>query len=178
MLEKKLKQVEIEFDETLILKIFTKKVSVFSIAFLSFLSLVCFLIPLAITIGVLASGNNFHFIIAILYVLFWVVGYFLFRSLLWNYIGKEVFSISNEKISYYSDYKYFKSNFEEINNENIEININEIIDGKQKYGLLEFISNDTKIESILYVDFEELMKVKKQIDSYIQNFKQNIPQDN
>ena len=52
--------------------------------------------------------------------------------------------IGKEKIKYYADYKHFKDGRQQIDKSDIQFEINELIDGKEKYGQPLFIPNAKK----------------------------------
>ena len=58
--------------------------------------------------------------------------------------------------TYFADFKYFKDSQTQIDNKEINLEINELIDGKDKFGQLIISNESDRIESCIKVSINEL----------------------
>ena len=101
-----------------IIEIHNKKVSIALVIVVSLFSLLGFLIPIAITVlyfDRLKFGTLFS------YITLWSVSFFLFKLVLWNLFGREVFMFKQGSVQYYCDYGIFKTNSRLLQGQSISI---------------------------------------------------------
>lgn len=80
-----------------------------------FLAILTFIMPvLALFLLLIPGGFGISFSHFIILAIFWALGFYLIRLVLWNKCGKEVFMVSKGRFIHYNDYKYFKDNYKEI----------------------------------------------------------------
>lgn len=141
-----------------------EKTNIFARIFLWLLVIFSFLIPIAVTISQIIIGNDYHFAILISYIVFWGIGVFMLRIVLWNTYGEEVFCLKEKSIEYYADYKYLKDSHKVFKIENSEIEPVEYIElrNKLKWTLL-LKSENVNFETSLKLDKEELELIEKEL---------------
>jgi len=128
--------------------------------------MISLLIPIIVLTFMLINRAELKIGIFVLFGIFGLMSFYLFRVWTWNQNGKEVFEIGKEKINYYADFKFFKDSRLQIDKTDIRFEINELIDGKKKYRQL-LISNTTeKIESCIRVEPIELKRLIERLDNY------------
>jgi len=128
--------------------------------------MISLLIPIIVLTLMLINRAELKIGIFVLFGIFGLISFYLFRVWTWNQNGKEVFEIGKENIKYYADYKHFKDGRQQIDKSDIQFEINELIDGKEKYGQL-LISNETeKIESCIRVKPNELKELIERLKNY------------
>lgn len=129
--------------------------------------LFCFFFPILV-IWFTTGPIGFGFIITIL--IFWGTGFYSFRLLLWNKIGKEIFQVSNGQIEHYYDYGIFKDNFQKLKSRNFSFGymianepnefiefIEDEIPNETDTFFPAFIKNKELILSDIPVSFNELL---------------------
>lgn len=80
-----------------------------------FLAILTFIIPVLVLFLLLIPGGfGISFSYFVILAIFWVLGFYLIRLVLWNKYGKEVFIAAKGRFIHYNDYKYFKDNYKEI----------------------------------------------------------------
>lgn len=128
--------------------------------------LISLLIPIIVLTFMLINHAELKIGIFVLFGIFGLISVYLFRVWSWNQNGKEIFEIGNEEVKYYADFKYFKGSKQQIDKTDLKFEINELIDGKEKYGQL-LISNDSeKIESCIKVEPNELKELIERLKNY------------
>ena len=130
--------------------------------FLGLFASIAFIAPVLVTIILLVTGSGLSFGLIISYIIFWAVGYYLLRIILWNTFGKEIITFENDKITYHCDYKYFQDNKKEIKTDQLRI---EIIKSEHhtELGLFCFTNSDEKIEMVIPVSIAQLVPVEEEI---------------
>ena len=118
--------------------------------------LISVLFPIIIMSAMIILRAELKIGIFFAFALFWGIAYYLFRVWTWNLNGKENYEFGEEKISYFADFKYFKDSQTQIENKEIKLEINEIIDGKNKYEQLVIKNENDKIESCIKVSPREM----------------------
>ena len=84
------------------------------------------------------------------------------RLILWNSFGKEIITFEKDKLSYVSDYRYFKDGKQEIKDHlGLHIHIIESKQSKGKLATLHFASMDEKVECVSTLSLETCQQIKK-----------------
>ncbi|KAB1065570.1 hypothetical protein [Salibacter halophilus] len=125
----------------------------------------CGLIPLLATILALSIGKELHIGIFASYMIFWSLGAFMTRIVLWNIYGKELIYLEKEIIRYEPNYKYFKGAGSELKAESINVEIIHNDPEKKRLGHLRIQNGSDQIETVLQSDTNQLLKVKELIES-------------
>ncbi len=125
--------------------------------------LISLIIPITGTVALVISGIGFNIGILFSYVIFWGIGIFLFRILLWNSYGKEILTLNMNKINYIADYKYFKDGKQELDLTGLTIEIIHVDKPEKSVGRLRLKNNSEKIETVLIVDISKLKQIEKEI---------------
>jgi hypothetical protein len=130
--------------------------------FLAVFASAAFLAPILVTIYLFTSDIKIRPGIFLSVYIFWSVGYYLLRLILWNSFGKEVITFDEESISYYCDYKYFQANKKKISTDQLQIEM--MKSGEQnELGVLYFRNVNEKIEMVVPVSVIDLELVERQI---------------
>jgi len=103
--------------------------------------------------------------IFISFALFWGLGYYVFRILTWNSFGKEHFSFT-DKVSYFSDFKYFKDSFKEIDKNNLSFDFEEIGYKEDNEGVLIIKGENEFLKSSIKVKIPELEESIERLKNY------------
>jgi len=119
--------------------------------------------PLIITYFVLARGNGLHIGIFISIAVFWGIGINLFRVVLWNSFGKEIFTLEENGIGYVADYKYFKDGKIKLIPYNLQFETIPEEAKSSKLGRLKVFNDFNEIESVLKVKLSDIDKIKRAI---------------
>jgi hypothetical protein len=119
--------------------------------------------PVATTVVVVNSGKGLNFGIAVMYFIFWLVGFYVLRLALWNSFGKEVLTFTQDSIIYEADYKLFKDGKIMIENKDIQINIVENKHRNENTGTLTLKSSSGKIETVSRLPISVLTELKEKI---------------
>ncbi|WP_310991560.1 hypothetical protein [Aequorivita marina] len=123
----------------------SKNPSLVSLLILSTLSLFCFSFPIYILfLNKVAIG--FGFVITIL--IFGGSGIYFLRKLLWNTLGKEVYQISNNKVTYHYNYWVFNDNKQVTAFDKLKLGYATL---NEPYIISEFSANKPLIASNLYL---------------------------
>src|SRR5690606_33509192 len=121
-------------------------VLIFSFGFATFFTL--FPIAILILISSLNNGENpIKFLTIFFLSIPFFFGLFLFRILIWNYLGKEIYNFNDDKINFIADFGYFKDGKREISSENIQFQIIPKGYENENKGVLVINSNEEIIES-------------------------------
>ena len=104
--------------------------------FLAFLGIVIFVAPIfGIFLG-LYSGAEFHIGYLIGIGLSSLVAYHFYKLYYWNTYGKEVITITDNKVNYHADYGKFISNKQEHNFENLSFHVKPVGYENEQLGVL------------------------------------------
>jgi hypothetical protein len=160
-----MKQARLEFthESPRVLTVFAHETP-FAVRFvIGFFCFAIFIVPVVATIAILANGDGFKAGIIISYIISWLVGYYLLRIVLWNSYGKEIVVIDSESLNYYCDYKYFKSNQQELKLSKLKIEIQK----QEDSGVFVFSNQDEKIQMVIPVSMQDLISVQQEINRII-----------
>ena len=124
---------------------------------------ICALIPLAVTFFVLSQGDGPHISIFISYLIFWGLGFYLVRVVLWNTFGKEIISLDQNRVTYIADYKYFKDGKKELNSHGLQTEIIYEDTMDIHVGRLRIFNQTEEIETVLQSSLSDLEKMKERI---------------
>jgi hypothetical protein len=153
--------------ENNIITIIGSKSNIFALIFLWFLSISCFLIPLIATIYLIVSGNGFHFGMVILFLIFWVPSTLMTRIVLWNTYGKEILHLHENTIEYIADYKFFKDGNKTFQVSEIQIEIAEIMELKnKKKWILRITSNKEIFHTNLSLNLDEIELIYNELKTH------------
>lgn len=153
--------VEIESNR---ITVIGKKSNIIARFFLWFLAIVCFIIPLTVTIIQIAIGNGFHFAMVILFLIFWGMAVMMTRIVIWNTFGKEIFHLHEKTIDYIADYKYFKDGQRTFNVNETEFETVEFLELRnKKMWTLRLKTNNEVLQTVLKLDEDEYEKINKEL---------------
>lgn len=105
----KTEQISFENDR---LEIAVKRPTHFVTIFLISAATLCIIAPLIIIANLmfqLQEGFRIETMTVLLSLIPIVFGIYLLRIFIWNFFGKEVYNFENEKIEFWSDFKFFKT---------------------------------------------------------------------
>jgi hypothetical protein len=142
--------------------ILVEQKSLFVKLVLALLTVVSFLIPPAVTVVSIQYDIGLNIGIVVSYLLFWGIGIYFIRVLLWNSCGKEVLILEKDELNYYADYKLFRDNKKTLKRIDLKIEIIELIIGKEKKGTL-IINNS--IETVIKIPSSEVSAIKEKIEN-------------
>lgn len=146
----------------------------FALSVSLFFSIIIITVPIIVFIILLTMGNGIPFGFIITCIAAALVSYYLFKIYLWNKYGKEVFIIRENQLTQFTDYKYFKENYSEINYkkmniyiaiDNILMDTSEISEGArfQETESLLYLEVDKKIiNSIIKIPIKDIISIAKQ----------------
>ncbi|NVO02830.1 MAG: hypothetical protein HXX09_09035 [Bacteroidetes bacterium] len=146
-----------------ILTLSVPKSSRFTRIILIFFTIFFFIMPILSTIFIIYFEQELKFGFAIFYIVFWLAGFYFLRLFLWNSHGKEVLTFGKEKISYFTDYKFFKDRRISISNQLINIEIIEKEVNFEKKATLKIFNETETIETSIKVPFEDLKELVESI---------------
>ncbi len=128
--------------------------------------ILCALLPLIAVAYRLKEGSGFHISLVPIFIVFGGFSYFLLRTVLWNTYGKEILFLEEDRITYVSDFKYFRSISITISNtENIQF----VYVHKEKDTCLFRIDDkQSSIESVLPITRYDIQKLQQTIDKQYQ----------
>lgn len=121
-----------------------------------------FVAPILVFITIIAEGHGFKFGLIISTCIFWAVGFYLIRMILWNSYGTEVLTLHADKINYYCDYKYFQDSKKEIAVDQLQVEIKRSGENDE-LGVLHIANSNEKIEMVVPVPMVDLLRVEGQI---------------
>jgi hypothetical protein len=130
---------------------------------LIFILIICAIIPIATSIFIIENEIESKFGLVFSFILFWGIGYYLIRLILWNTYGQEILTLSNNRISYLADYKYFKDGKQEIEISNLICEIIYVNQTDKKTGRLRLKNNAEIIETVLQSNINEIEQIEKEI---------------
>jgi multidrug transporter EmrE-like cation transporter len=140
-----------------------KKTSKFARIILIFTFLIFLIMPIIFLTFMIIERAELKIGIFFSFALFWGFAYYMFRVISWNQFGKEFFTIENDKIKYYSDFKYFKDSFKEIENNDIKIEFENIGYLEENLGVLSIKNKSDSLKSVIKVPILELNELIKKI---------------
>lgn len=132
---------------------------------LTFIISICGLIPILVAIYMMTIGDGLHFGLAISIIIFWGLGFYLLRILLWNTYGKEILNLDQNKIQYLADYKLFKDGRQELTPDKIEIEIINENSFDSENGRLRIKNRVNCIEMMLSSQLTDLELIKEKINT-------------
>lgn len=89
------------------IKLSVLPINKFIIGVLTTITFICFVFPISLFFF---DKLEIGFPIIISFVIFWGTAVYFFKILIWNKFGKEVYSITKDRISFFYDYGFFRSN--------------------------------------------------------------------
>jgi hypothetical protein len=98
-------------------------------------------------------------------MIFWGAGIYLFRLMLWNLFGQEVIKLTNEKLEYFCDYKFFKDNLQSLKMSTLKINSFEPEEKGNEGIFLKISDGENEIETT----FKLLKSERELIEERIKN---------
>ncbi len=125
----------------------------------------CVFTPITASIWILSSGKGPHLGLVFSFILFWGIGIYLLRVILWNTYGQELLTLKKEKIAYVADYNYFKDGKRQIGVENLMTKI--IYEGGQDntLGRLYIYNKKEVLETVLQTNISDLIQIENDIKS-------------
>jgi hypothetical protein len=134
---------------------------------LLFIGLLCFLLPLIGLVVYVVINGTFHFGLIINFLLFWALGYYIFRVVVWNSHGREILTLKADRIEYYADYKYFQDSEQLLLDANNGLGIDILMD-EAACGRLFIYGNEGSIETVLKQSSTRLKQIQEDIFEYYQ----------
>ena len=134
------------------------------VTYIVLILLVAFSVILPIILGIIFYEKlSKGFIVSI--IIYWVVGFYFLRLLLWNRFGVEEIEVSRSYIRLYHNYRYFRLKHGVITTDSLQISFlparvqydNE--KKKGKYVTLIFYSNKLDLKSSVPVKFDKAVKL-------------------
>ncbi len=135
-------------------------------AVLTLICLICGIIPILFTYVMLTNAQELHIGIFISYFIFGLLGFLMLRIVLWNTFGKEIISLSQDKITYVADYKYFKDGQKELATEKLQVEIIYEDTTGVNIGRLRIFNPEGEIETVLKSSLTDLESIKNKIITY------------
>lgn len=146
------------------LELYVKPSSKIGRGFLAFLGLVIFLAPIFGMLLGLSLGNEFHIGYLIGIGLSTLVAYHFYRLFFWNTYGKEVITISENKVNYHADYGKFISNKQEHIFENLIFHVKPVGYEKEQLGVLVLeVAENKYIETVVVLPLETLNEIVEEL---------------
>lgn len=133
-----------------------KRISPIGMAFLLMLFMLFLFLPFGL-LGVMTvtrQGLHFKFLVGVLF--HWGIAYYLFRLISWNKYGREIYFQEENKIKSYSDYKFFKDNYQEMNIVGCKFTMEQIGYVEDGWAMLKIKNQSTFIKSSIKVQKQEL----------------------
>jgi len=127
------------------------------------------LIPIAVTIFVLKSGEGPFIGIVFSFLLCWGIGFYLLRLTLWNSVGREILNFNTDRISYIADYRLFKDGQKEIETQDLETEIIYEDEPNKPFGRLRLKTKKSSIETVLQMTISELEELRNEIQTRYNN---------
>ena len=134
---------------------------------LLFIGLLCFLLPLIGLVVYVVINGTFHFGLIINFLLFWALGYYIFRVVVWNSHGREILTLKADRIEYYADYKYFRDSEQILMEANNGLGIDILMD-EADGGRLFIYGNEGSIKTVLKQRSTILKQIQEDIFEYYQ----------
>lgn len=132
--------------------------------FLAFLGLVIFIAPIFGMLLGLSLGAEFHIGYLIGIGLSTLVAYHFYKLFHWNTCGKEVITISDNKVNYHADYGKFVSNKQELNFEDLSFHIKPVGYKKEQLGiLLVEVAEKKFIETVVILPLATLNEIVEKL---------------
>ncbi|MFB9270255.1 MULTISPECIES: hypothetical protein [Flavobacteriaceae] len=156
-------QINFSNDREISFTISIKKKSKFARIILIFTFLIFLIMPVIFLIDMIIERAELKIGIFFSFTLLWGFAYYMFRVIAWNQFGKEIFTIEKDKIKYYSDFKYFKDSFKEIDNVDLKIELENIGYIEDNLGVLSIKNETDSLKSVIKVPIPELNELIKKI---------------
>lgn len=133
-------------------------------ATLTVVLLICILIPIIVAASLMSERKGPHIGLFLGFFFLWGIGFYLLRIILWNTYGREVLTFESDKIIYEADYGFFKDGKAIISTTNIELTAMASANEKIPLGVFELSNEEKQITTVLKLPFEELTKIKSEIE--------------
>ncbi|MGJ3235111.1 hypothetical protein [Marivirga sp.] len=131
---------------------------------LSLILVVSFLIPFIAIFISINYTEGLQFGIIITFLIFWGIGFYILRVVLWNGYGKEILTLNSEKVSYIADYKLFRDGYQELDTKNLSVNIIVDSNSSESKGYLKLQNKKDFIETNLKTRQSDLNLLKFEIE--------------
>ena len=159
-----MKQIQININDSK-LTISAKKPPLLIRIVLALFLLILFLIPLAGTVFSLTYADGLQIGLIFSFILFWGVGFYLLRLILWNSFGQEVLTMNSEKILYFADYRLYKVGRQEIGTKGLVTEIIYDDEPNKSLGRLILKNKAMMIETVLQAPINELEELKSELET-------------
>ncbi|NCP85604.1 MAG: hypothetical protein GW823_12125 [Bacteroidetes bacterium] len=126
---------------------------------------ICILMPIGATIFSFGE-SGLHIGIVFSFILFWGIGFYLLRVILWNTFGQETLLLNTKKILYLADYKYFKDGKREIGIKNLTIKIIYENQKNKTVGRLFLFNETEQLETVLQTNILVLIEIVNKIKAH------------
>ena len=128
--------------------------------FLAFLGIAIFVAPILGMLLGLSLGAEFHIMYVVGIGVSSLVAYHFYKLYYWNTCGKEVITITNNKINYHADYGKFVSNKQEHNFEDLSFYVKPVGYENEQLGVLVIeITENKRIETVAVLPEETLNEI-------------------
>lgn len=146
------------------LELYVKPSSKIGRGFLAFLGITIFIAPIFGMLLGLSYGAVFHIGYLIGIGLSSLVAYHFYKLYHWNTCGKEVITLSENKVNYHADYGKFISNKQEFIYENLFLHINPMGYEKEQLGVLLLeVAENKYLETVVVLPLATLNEIVEKL---------------
>jgi hypothetical protein len=132
-------------DHTIIIS--SKKRPYAILAVLLLLTIFSLLVPVFATVIVLKRGIESKIGLAITFMLFGGTGIYFIRMILWNLFGQVVIKLTDGKLEYFCDYKFFKDNLQTLKLSKLKIDLCKTEEKENEGIFLKISDGENEIET-------------------------------
>ena len=142
------------------LELYVKPSSKIGRGFIAFLGVVIFIAPIFGMLLGLSLGNEFHIMYLVGIGFSSLIAYHFYKLYHWNARGKEVITITDNKVNYHADYGKFVSNKQEFTFENLTFHVKSVGYEKEQLGVLILeVAENKFIETVVVLPDETLNEI-------------------
>jgi hypothetical protein len=146
------------------LELYVKPSSKIGRGFLAFLGVVIFIAPIFGMLLGLSLGNEFHIMYLVGIGLSSLIAYHFYKLYHWNTCGKEVITLSENKVNYHADYGKFVSNKQEHTYETLTFHVKPVGYEKEQLGVLLFeVAEKKYLETVVILPLATLNEIVEKL---------------
>ncbi|MBC5833687.1 hypothetical protein G6N05_02195 [Flavobacterium sp. F372] len=132
--------------------------------FLAFLGLIIFVMPIFGMVLGLTLGAEFHIMYLVGIGLSTLFAYHFYKLYHWNTCGKEVITLSENKVNYHADYGKFVSNKQEHTYETLTFHVKPVGYEKEQLGVLLFeVAEKKYLETVVILPLATLNEIVEKL---------------
>ncbi|MEQ9312262.1 MAG: hypothetical protein RJQ05_06940 [Cytophagales bacterium] len=135
------------------------------ISILAFVMIILGILPIFGTIILILNQEGLHFVLLMIYIVFWGSGFYLLRVVLWNIYGQEILILERNRIIYIADYKLFKDGKKELEIDNLTSDIIAHPRNPKGKNKLLLKNNSSSLETVLDISKNEIEKIIEKINT-------------